>query len=77
MNPNHEAASSMNDHATEVWDRYIENSGFTKFLVIAHSAGGGCLTAIQKKYGENFYIDVESIAYTDSEIISKDELEND
>ena len=34
---------SMESHAKFVWRNYILNSGFSKLLVIAHSAGGGCL----------------------------------
>ena len=54
MNPNENSYeneripfnSSMESHAKFVWRNYILNSGFSKLLVIAHSAGGGCLQAI-------------------------------
>ena len=55
MNPNHESNKSMEEHATLVWGDYVENSGFSNLFVIAHSAGGPCLTAIQKKYASTFY----------------------
>ena len=45
----------MNAHADKVWEDYVEKSGFTKLLVIAHSAGGGCLSSIQKKFAATFY----------------------
>lgn len=34
----------MDAHATIVWKDYVLNSGFEKVLLIAHSAGGGCVT---------------------------------
>jgi hypothetical protein len=46
MNPNHPEGGDMETHALHVWNDYVLNSGFGKLLVIAHSAGGGCLTAI-------------------------------
>jgi hypothetical protein len=54
MNPNENSYEneripfngSMESHAKFVWRNYILNSGFSKLLVIAHSAGGGCLQAI-------------------------------
>ena len=49
MNPNHESTvGGMNGHATEVWEKHVVNSGFSNLLIIAHSAGGGCLSSIQK-----------------------------
>ena len=55
MNPNHDDEPGMDQHAVRVWGNYIENSGFSKILVIAHSAGGGCLSSIQKKFAKTFY----------------------
>jgi hypothetical protein len=54
MNPNHSTdkgekvplSESMDKHAVHVWKNYVENSGFGKLLVIAHSAGGGCVRSI-------------------------------
>ena len=72
MNPNHDAAESMDDHALYVWQNYVLNSGFSKLFVIAHSAGGGCLTSIQTQFESSFYQQVSQIAYTDSFTIDKD-----
>jgi hypothetical protein len=36
----------MSDHACSVWKNYVENSGFKRIRVIAHSAGGDCLANI-------------------------------
>ena len=38
---------NMQEHAVFVWEKYILDSGFENILVIAHSAGGGCLKSIQ------------------------------
>ena len=46
MNPNHESTLSSNDHVGRVWFNYVKDSGFTKLLVIAHSAGGGSLNMV-------------------------------
>ena len=46
MNPNHPAGGGMQNHACQVWDKFVENSGFKDIKIIAHSAGGGCLSAI-------------------------------
>jgi hypothetical protein len=37
----------MVDHCLNVWETYVENAGFEKLFIIAHSAGGRCLSAIQ------------------------------
>ena len=37
---------SMVDHACYVWDKYVKDSGFDQISVVAHSAGGECLSAI-------------------------------
>ena len=52
-------------------------SKFKRFHIIAHSAGGGCLSSIQrnKDFKEFFYSRVEKIALTDSWAISRDELD--
>ena len=39
-------SQSMDVHACYVWNTYVKNSGFDQISVVAHSAGGGCLTAI-------------------------------
>ena len=41
---------TMTDHAEFVWDKYIKDSGFDQICVVAHSAGGGCLSAIQTTF---------------------------
>ena len=38
--------SNKSDHATHVWEKYILKSGFSKLLIIVHSAGGDCLKTI-------------------------------
>ena len=63
MNPNYNRDKNesikhnemMSSHAVHVWENYVLNSGFTKLLIIAHSAGGGCLTSIQTKFKDTFY----------------------
>jgi len=64
----------MQDHAVWVWERYVKDAGFDKISIVAHSAGGGCLTAIQEEFKDSFYGMVDKIAYTDSWAISKDRL---
>ena len=46
---------SMDEHALNVWNNYVKDSGFDKISVVAHSAGGGCLTAIQTTFKDTFY----------------------
>jgi len=36
----------MEDHAVNVWGNYVLNSGFDEIYVVAHSAGGGCVSGI-------------------------------
>jgi hypothetical protein len=36
----------MKEHCDYVWTKFVAPSGFSKLLVIAHSAGGYCLTSI-------------------------------
>ena len=67
----------MQDHAYHVWKEYVEPAGFESILLIAHSAGGGCLTTIQQNFADTFYEKVKQIAYTDSWTISKAELDQD
>ena len=55
MNPNHELGRGMQKHACQVWEKFVVNSGFTNIHLIAHSAGGGCASAIQKNFEETFY----------------------
>ena len=74
MNPNHPDGGGMETHACRVWNNYVLKSGFDNLLVIAHSAGGGCLTAIQKNFSDTFYNHVKKIAYTDSWTIEKKSL---
>lgn len=65
---------SMTAHAYHVWMEYVEPSGFESVLIIAHSAGGRCLSTIQKQCSGSFYKIVKKIAYTDSFVIPKSEL---
>ena len=67
----------MSQHAVHVWENYVANSGFGKVQIIAHSAGGMCLTAIQKTFKDTFYKMVDQIALTDSCVISSSELTKD
>ena len=60
-----------------MWKNYVINSGFKKVLMIAHSAGGGCASAIQRKFADTFYDQVQEIAFTDSWIIGRIELTPD
>jgi hypothetical protein len=56
MNPNYNRdpetgvvcpySQTMDDHAVNVWGSYVLKSHFTEVLVVAHSAGGGCVKAI-------------------------------
>lgn len=84
MNPNYNRdpatgvtcpySQSMEDHAINVWGNYVNNSGFEHVYVVAHSAGGGCLEAIQTTFENDFYSYVKKIAYTDSWVISGGKL---
>ena len=56
----------MKDHANAVWQKYIIPSGFSNIMIIAHSAGGHCLTSIMKNNKKTFFKQVSKIAYTDS-----------
>ena len=67
-------SKNMKVHASNVWGKYVQNSGFKNLLVIAHSAGGGCVSNIMKVYPESFFGMVKQIAYTDSWIIERSEL---
>jgi hypothetical protein len=56
MNPNYKQdpiskaelpfSGDMVTHAKYVWLYYIKNSGFTDISIVAHSAGGACLSGI-------------------------------
>jgi serum/glucocorticoid-regulated kinase 2 len=37
---------SMEEHSKFVWYRYVEPSHFEEIYIVAHSAGGGCLSTI-------------------------------
>ena len=65
----------MTEHACTVWEKYVLNSGFKDIKIIAHSAGGWCLSTIQKKFSDTFYDMVGQIALTDSSTISEKELD--
>jgi hypothetical protein len=64
-------SESMSEHAKSVWKHFIEPSGIGRLLIIAHSAGGGCVTEIQQSFPESFYSKVVQLAYTDSWVISE------
>ena len=65
---------TMENHACYVWKNFVENSGFDKILVIAHSAGGKCLKQIQKSFPKTFYNQVTKIALTDSFVMPHNEI---
>ena len=54
MNPNYTCdpetrepiplSASMDSHAMNVWGKYVKNAGFRQIHIIAHSAGGFCLS---------------------------------
>ena len=67
----------MQAHACFVWKTYVENSGFEKILLIAHSAGGACTSAIQKVFSETFYDQVKYLAFTDSWLTKMKDLTKD
>jgi hypothetical protein len=55
MNPNQNTShngksipfnGSMTSHACHVWEQFVEPSGFENILLIAHSAGGSCVSSI-------------------------------
>ena len=81
MNPNanfdptsREAIPLGMQHEKYVWGRYVKDSGFDQISIVAHSAGGGGLMSIQTSFADTFYDMVSSIAYTDSWVISKQNL---
>jgi predicted aldo/keto reductase-like oxidoreductase len=53
MNPNQksEGLHSMNEHCNYVWEQFVLASGFQRILVLAHSAGGGCVSSLMNKFG--------------------------
>ena len=65
MNPNYNRdpntgttcpySQSMDSHAVHVWNNHVLNSGYTEVYVVAHSAGGGCLSSIQMKFKDSFF----------------------
>ena len=58
--------ATMESHCSFVWEKYVLKSKFKKLYVLAHSAGGMCLAAIQRKFAKDFYARVERVALTDS-----------
>ena len=75
MNPNHGAdGSNMQTHACDVWNKYVKNSGFTNIYIIAHSAGGGCMSSIIEDFADTFMDQVSKIAYTDSWVIERQDF---
>ena len=45
--------NSMTQHATFVWEHYVDPTDFNEIYVVAHSAGGACLAQIQKDFSMN------------------------
>jgi hypothetical protein len=76
----------MQAHAAFVWEKYVQPSSFNKLYIVAHSAGGSCLSTIQTNFSKDpilisdillesdFYERTQKIALTDSWAIGKDEL---
>ena len=65
---------SPGEHAIFVWKNYVMNSGFESIILLAHSAGGECVKAIQTSFSDHFYSKVKQIAFTDSWVIAMGEL---
>ena len=65
---------TMTEHACFVWEKYVLNSGFQDISIVAHSAGGSCLQAIQTHFKDTFYKQVKKISFTDASVISKHQL---
>ena len=40
MNPNYAKDPEPGYHENGIWKKYVENSGFGKIFIIAHSYGG-------------------------------------
>ena len=84
MNPNYACdpetkitvphSQTMADHAAFVWEHYVIPSGFNQISIVAHSAGGSCVSEIQRKFKDSFYKQVVNIAYTDSWVIDRKQL---
>mmetsp|Transcript_5506 Transcript_5506/g.8631 ORF Transcript_5506/g.8631 Transcript_5506/m.8631 type:complete len:145 (+) Transcript_5506:1397-1831(+) len=80
MNPNYNRdpatgqkvplGGTMEEHATLVWEKFVEPSRFSRILILAHSAGGLCLKTIQTKFASTFYKQVAKIALTDSTVVT-------
>jgi hypothetical protein len=75
----------MQTHSVYVWNKYVFPSKHKEIYIVAHSAGGACLSYIQEFFGiltckfiiilvETFYERTKKIALTDSWVISKDRL---
>jgi hypothetical protein len=74
----------MQSHAVFVWDKYVKPSTFSKLYIVAHSAGGSCLSSIQTQFSmktniymllfieDDFYDRTQKIALTDSWVIGKE-----
>ena len=73
MNPNH-GPDTMQEHASQVWNKFVKESKFSNVLVLAHSAGGGCVSRIIKDHPDSFFGKVKQLAYTDSWIAKRTEL---
>lgn len=61
----------MEEHCSHIWRNYIEPAGFGKILIIAHSAGGACVTALMQEFSETFFEKVQQLAYTDASFIAQ------
>lgn len=56
----------MESHSRFVWEKYVSPSKFNRLYIVAHSAGGGCLSSIQRTFHDEFYKRVAKVALTDS-----------
>jgi hypothetical protein len=43
-------SGSMVEHSVFVWNKYVKDAGFKDISIVAHSAGGTCLKAIQESF---------------------------
>ena len=70
FNPNQGGGS----HSEQMWRKYVSPSRFNDLYIVAHSAGGSCLSSIQRNFAHEFYKRVSKVALTDSWAIGKESL---
>ncbi|KAG2373338.1 hypothetical protein C9374_012204 [Naegleria lovaniensis] len=61
--PHHESPS---DHATYVWDHFIQKAAAKDMVIVAHSAGGWCTMELLKNRTRETLSKVRAVAFTDS-----------